>query len=249
MDYHDIRELFVKRSGRYDLVDSDWNDSGADFFLNSGQRLLDRIVEHDKSMARSFGTIAEGEWYAVVEGLEAVKEVWITNNDGKLKLEKLSMTELREYYYEKVSDVTNGTPLYYALGVFRPYPDASSDLDLSGYSDIGDILTMDDGGHYTYNGIVFMPPSDESYTLSIWGKFRSPTLTAIYSAPNWTETKSYWTELHPDILLKAGLYELEAFYRNTEGAKDWKAILDIDLLSLDSMMADQEMSDVEEMEG
>ena len=258
MTYHEIRNLFVSRSGRYDLTDASDNDNGADFFLNAGQRLLDRLVEHHKSMARSYHAIVSGSWFVKTTGLEAVKEVWIANSDGKYKLEKKTLTELRELYDEgNFSEVTAGTPAYYAIAAFRPYPDATVDASLVGFYDVDDLITTEDGKHYTYDGVIFMPPSDGSSSLSIWGKFRSPTLSAVYTpaveepetAAFWTETASYWSEIHPDILLKAGLYELEVFYRNTEGAKDWKNILDLDLISLDSMMADGEMSDIEEMEG
>ena len=250
MDYHEIRTLFAKRSGRYDLVDTDWSDNGADFFFNSAQRLLDRLVEHEKSMARSYHILASGSWYVVTEGLMAIKEVWLSDADGKFKLEKKDIAELRDTYYEEPADLTVGTPSFYAPAVLRPYPDASTETTLAAFTDAGDVIASDDGtGHYTYNGVILMPPADGAYTLSIWGKFRSPELSAVVAEAAWTETKSYWTELHPDILLKAALYELEAFYRNTEGAKDWKAILDVDLISLDSMMADQEMSDIQEMEG
>ena len=47
MNLKEIREQFVKRSGRYDLVSSttNWTDNGADFFIRNGQKLLDRL-EH-----------------------------------------------------------------------------------------------------------------------------------------------------------------------------------------------------------
>ncbi|MEG0323186.1 MAG: hypothetical protein RR619_04255, partial [Raoultibacter sp.] len=40
----DIRKLFIKHCGRYDLVDPDtMADDGANFFIQAGQRMLDRI--------------------------------------------------------------------------------------------------------------------------------------------------------------------------------------------------------------
>lgn len=252
MDYHEVRQLFIKRSGRYDLVDTDWNDNGADFFLNAAQRMLDRLLEHDKSLARSVNTITSGQWYLSVVGLEAIKEVWVSNSDGKSKLEKKTITEIRDAYYEVASSITPSRPYYYAPGVFRPYPDTLTDAGIDGMFDTDDIITTGDGtgsGHFTYNGIIWAPPSNGTYTLSIWGKFISPVLSAVYADDAWTETKSFWTELHPDILIVAALYKLEVFYRNTEGANDWLGALRLDLTSIDNMSADQQASDMEEMDG
>jgi len=252
MDYEALRERFVELSGRYDLVDSSWNDSGADFFINAGQRYLDRLVEHQKSLARSYNAITAGDVHVKVADLEAVKEVWVVNADGKHKLIKKTITELRDTYYECWTEIPRNIPKYYALAVFRPSPDESSDDDLSAHLDTTDIITTvdEDGpGHYTYNGVVFMPPADGGYTLTVWGKFMSPKLTAKVTDSTWVQTRSYWTEVHPDILIEAALMKLEGFYRNTEGLKDWNNFLSLDLLSLDRTLADQEMSDVFEMEG
>ena len=49
MNLGEIRAAFVKRSGRFDLVvagatpSEEGADSGADFYINSGQRFLDRL--------------------------------------------------------------------------------------------------------------------------------------------------------------------------------------------------------------
>jgi hypothetical protein len=73
------------------------------------------------------------------------------------------------------------------------------------------------GSHYEgWRGITLMPPSDGAYTISLLGLFYSPTLSEDYDT-------SFWTEEHPDILIAAANRELEVFYRNSEGRRDWEA--------------------------
>ena len=51
MNLLQIRQKFRTLSGRHDLVESDGSDNGADFYINAGQRHLDRLDETQKSPA------------------------------------------------------------------------------------------------------------------------------------------------------------------------------------------------------
>lgn len=248
MEYHEIRQKFVEMSGRYDLVNATWEDNGADFFLNAGQRFLDRISTYGKGVAKNVQSIAAGTIIVKSVNLQAVKNVWAGNStDGLTKLTRYSLNELKEYYEKDLSTVTQGTPQYYAPVYLRPYPDTQTSAGWAGYYDISDMVL--DDAHYTYNGVIIMPPPDETYYISIEGKFYSPALTATLALGVWTQTKSYWTEVHPDILLEAALFKLETFYRNTEGAKDWKAGLDEDLVGIDRDLVEESLRDSMEMDG
>ncbi len=44
MNLSEIRTLFVSKSGRRDLVDEYGFDNGANYYINSGLRMLDRMV-------------------------------------------------------------------------------------------------------------------------------------------------------------------------------------------------------------
>lgn len=248
MDYKDIRKKFVELSGRYDLVNANWTDNGADFFINAGQMHLDRASDVQKATAKNPQSIAAGTVIVKTIGLRSVKEVWAgTSVNGLILLGKETLANLREYYGEQLSSIDQGTPEYYATCSFRPYPDAVTALTLTGYYDIDDLVLADT--HYTYRGILLVPPPDKTYYISIIGTFYSPTLSATLSGSTWTQTKSYWSEVHPDILIQAALLKLEVFYRNTEGVKDWKFALDMDIQGLDKDVVDEEISGVNEMEG
>ena len=61
----DIRTLFVKRTGRYDLVvnTTDWADNGADAYILAGSKMLDRREEHEFSKAKHYEDGAADTWH------------------------------------------------------------------------------------------------------------------------------------------------------------------------------------------
>lgn len=248
MLYSDIRRKFVELSGRYDLVDSIWNDDGADFFLNAGQQLLDDLITTPKSTARYLEKVAANGYLVKTAGLKSVHEVWVTKHstNSRYQLIKATLEELRTEYGEEISAIDAGDPVYYAPVAMRPYPDnlASSGITVLDYAD----LVLNDL-HHTYNGILMLPKTLEAVTVSIIGAFYSPTLSATLVGSTWTQTKSWWTEVHPLAVLYAGLYVLETFYRNTEGAKDWMSALQVRLQGIDFNTAEQEVAGVNQMEG
>ena len=248
MNYSDIRKKFVELSGRYDLVDSVWNDNGADFFLNAGQMLLDDMITAPKSTARYLEKVTAGSYLVKTAGIKSVHEVWVTKHSdlSRYQLTKATLSELRSEYGEEISVIQQGDPVYYAPVALRPYPDT-----LSGTSptvlDFADLVLSD--SHYTYNGILLLPPCSEAMTVAIVGAFYSPALSASFNGSTWTQTKSWWTEVHPLAVLYAGLYTLETFYRNTEGANDWLKSLQLRLTGIDFNTAEQEASEINQMEG
>ena len=251
MDYYLIRKKFCELSGRYDLMNSDLTDNGADFYINAGQQRLDRMQTSGQMQAKYIKQVAAGTIKVFVAGLRSVYKVWAGNTtDGLVELNRVGLDWLREEYEEQLSGITQGTPNYYAPAILRPYPDTATSTSLSGYYDIDDLqlhATVPD--HYTYSGIIIMPPPDTTFYISVYGLFYSPTLSATLVDATWTQTKSMWSECYPSILLKAALYELESFYRNTEGAKDWSNALTIDIAGLDADFADQSSHNINEMGG
>ncbi len=249
MDYLDLRDKFVELSGRYDLVKPDRQDNGADFFINAGQKMLDRSQDQGKSRARLVRTLTTGDILITTVGLRAIKEVWITSSDGRSALSFMSIAGMRDYYGKALSSVDRGTPEYYAPALIRPYPDTLVD---SGQLDIEDLIMYNIGagtGHFTYGGLIIMPPSSIDLTISVLGLFYSPTLSATLANSVWTQTKSFWTEEFPDTLLLAALYKLEAFYRNTEGAKDWQNALTVDLTGMDNDFVEEDLNTKSQMGG
>jgi len=252
MDYKDFRKLFCERSGRYDLMTATYEDSGADFFINAGQRFLDRLQNTGKMKAKHVQSVAAGTIKVYTPGLRSILEVWAgTSADGLTQLAKADLSYLRTLYGEQLSGVDQSTPEWYAPAVFRPYVDASTTTTLSGYYDIDDLIlpVVATPTHYANTGIIIMPPPSDTYYVSIYGLFYSPTLSATLSGVTWTQTTSFWLQVHEDILMQAAMYKLEVFYRNSEGAKDWKNALVGDVEGMDKDEAEEEASGIMEMGG
>lgn len=231
MDYVDVRKKFSELSGRWDLLTTTYEDAGADFFLNAGQKYLDRLLDSGKMKARYPVLMTAGTIIARSVGIRAIQEVWVANADGKTQLTPVSLQTLREYYYEESADITQGLPAYYAPACFRPYPDTLAST--TSMYDVEDLI-LNATEHYTYNGVIVMPPPDETYTLQIWGLFYSPTLSATLLGAVWTQTKSFWTECQPETLIAAAIYKMHSLYHNTSGAADYKASVMEDIIGLDN---------------
>ena len=107
MEYHDLRQKFVEMSGRYDLVNATWEDNGADFFINAGQRFLDRVSTYGKGAAKNVQSIAAGTIIVKSANLRAVNNVWAGNStDGLVKLTRYSLSELKEYYFSNAGNAS-----------------------------------------------------------------------------------------------------------------------------------------------
>ena len=248
MEYKDVRKKFVELSGRYDLVNPDWTDNGADFFFEAGQKMLDMMQDSKKMQAKSVQLVTAGTILVKTTGLRSIIEVKVGTTDvGLVPLERKTLSELKGYYEMQLSSVDQGEPAYFAPTSLRPYPDTTLAATWASYYDVDDVVLGDT--HYTYDGIILMPPPDGSYYVSIYGLYYSPTLTATCASGTWTQTKSFWSEVHPALLIQAALYELEVFYRNTEGAKDWDAALTKTMMQLDYDAAHGESVDINQMQG
>jgi hypothetical protein len=88
-------------------------------------------------------------------------------------------------------------------------------------STAGDILAFAKysvAGDPSLIGLKFIPPSEEDVTLSIFGHFCTPALVNNVDS-------NYWSTNYGLTLVHTALFVLEGTYRNSEGAKDWKAMI------------------------
>jgi len=239
MNLSEVRSLFVERSGRQDLVTATGADNGANFFIQSGQKFLDRLVEMDKSWARKFYEASSGDYYVILENCRAIKRVWFSNSDGRIPLEKVSLEEFRNAYSDPPDVIDSGTPSYYTPISLRTSPDDSHVIiDWVYGSKLTDTATQD----FTYNGILFTPPTDEDGLVEVFGLFYHAKLEN-------DSDENFWSVVHPEVLLLGALYQLEVSYRNTEGAKDWLNAIMLHLDGLEKDWVEQDIAEVDQMEG
>ena len=213
-----VRARFVTLSGRDDLVNADASDNGANQFIVEGQRLLETWAPYPGEKRWYKSDIAAGDILLTMERVRSVLEVWVADADGRYPVELVPLRDLREVYYEPSSEISQNTPAFAAIAQIGLAP-AQDAITSANYTDTftydyEDILFADEGDHWERTGIVWMPPADDTYTMSVLGTFFETELSA-------DADKNYWTDVRSDILLYASLYVLESQYRNTEGAADW----------------------------
>ena len=241
----ELRKLFVKRSGRYDLVSDpyggDWSDAGADFFIQAGHRFLDRRQDTCKTQAKHYKTIQAGTYSLTFQDCRVIREVWVASfeEEGRTKLIRKDRTWMRQNFGEPYGSLDSGRPSYYSPLILRPHP---SDLTAD---DLGIYLTYADvsfGGDETYNGILFLPPTDGEYQIEVIGDFYTKKLEN-------DDDENFWSIVHPELSIYAAMLQLEMTYRNTEGVKDWLNSIDVLLLDMDKDMASEGGVDRLQMEG
>jgi hypothetical protein len=249
-----IREQFARQSGRHDLVTNfaagTYTDNGANFFINAGQRMLDRKAGFLKSYSWYKDDIAADSYKVEFPNCQSIKEVYLANADGRTRLIKKTLRWIRDNYPSPIADLDSGTSAYYCPLVIGLEPSQSA-LTASGVGIYTTQFTYDyeelmfksgTTEHWNYNGILIMPPTEDAMTVSILGRFKSKDMS--------TDTdQTWWTEQHPDLLILAAMWSLEGFYRNTEGQRDYMNMIVDGLNDLDKDMVEEEVQDADEMEG
>lgn len=238
MSLGELRTLFLNRSGRYDLVNMDGTDNGAIAYINAAQRMLDRKAGFIDDTARHYKKVAIGEFFVEFENARTIDSVWAATADDSWELNRESIEELKEEYAGPFGAVDQGAPLFFAFTRLRTMPDSTALDVFAGYATE---VTVD-GSQRSSTGIIILPPPDEEIQIEVWGKFYSPNLTID------TDT-SYWTENHPETLIKATMYQLEVDNRNTEGMKDWLAAIDIDTTGIEFDFVELDSNTATVMEG
>ena len=251
MNLGEIRTKFIDLSGRFDLSSdmssTPYEDSGADFFIQAGQRYLDNHQLQPKSLLRFQEDIALNGYLVEFKDALAIKEVWYTKSDARRALTKVSLGWMKENYDYPFSDTTSGTPKYYAINIIG----LAGQQDGLTTSNYGDTFTREhqdihfsgeaSSTHQYYRGIIVMPPVDTAGTITVLGQFKSKELAA-------NNDTNFWSIHYPELLIQSANYSLESFYRNTQGVKDWKAIIDETLIGIDYNLVEEDISGVNQME-
>lgn len=244
MDLVTLRRKVVELSGRDDLVDdlSGYGDNGVDFHIRAGLKYLDTHPMSPKPIARHIVSVAQGSNAVYIQKVRSVHEVWAANSDGRYKLTPAPLDWLREEYPKPLAETDQGAPLYWSPAVIGLSPEQYE-------NDAGDFTGMYDWDEIQYgydpyvnNGIIWMPPTDGTYTMQVWGTFFSRDLTADTDV-NW------WTTKHSELVVYATLMKIEEAYRNTQGANDWRGVIEPILFGLDQGDAYNDSINVTRMEG
>lgn len=236
MNLLQVRQIFRSLSGRYDLVDE--QTPLADFFINQGCRFLDRYTETQKTWSSNFQFLAVGGWNVQIPYCRAIKEVWVATTTARWQLEKMDLQDiLSEYMTEINANLDTGSPLYYSPAITRYVPEnVALPVGISNYTDI-----ITSAGQ-AYNAVIITPSPDIKTLVEVKGFF--------YSAELVRETdENYWTAVHPNILVKAALREVEVFNQSPSNVKGWEDAIQVDVDSLNKDTVEEIIAEVDEMEG
>lgn len=241
MNLLQIRQKFRTESGRFDLVNADGSDNGADFYINEGSKYLDRLEEIGKSHAYNYSTLATGRYFASFPYCRAVQEVWVFNSTARWQLEKKDFQWLRAEYKQMFLQSDTGSPLYYAPIDIRMVPsvvDANASL-LDILAAGVDILGTD---NMDYNAVLVLPRTSADIHVEVGGLFYQKELVADTDI-------NYWSQLHPLLLIMATSRHLEVINRNTQGKQDWDRAIQDYIIGLGRDVVEEQIAERIEMEG
>lgn len=237
----ELRTQLIEVSGRYDLVVDaiTFVDNGANFYINSAIKMLDRLLGLPATKAKLYFPLAAGE-YAITfqHSCRVIEQVWINDNTSRTQLGKISLGDLKYLYNGLASAADQGTPIVYALTELRA-------LETTARDSLGTFInkTWDETDtKYDYRGIVIAPPADTNFVVEIDGFFKSATLSS-------DSDENYWTLEEEDLLLRTAMYKLEAFSRGTENAKNWLSAIVADVHEIGKDIAQEESTDITQTEG
>ena len=242
MNLFEFRRMLVETSGRFDLVNDDFSDNGANFFINAAQRYLETICHWDKQEAVHAEEL-RGVSVFMLPGLRAVNSVLARMDSSNIWVElvRVPLTQARTYVANNL-ETGLSVPLFYALIRSRGETTGNKTSDFfTGYGDFQEVL---DGQNYDSAGIFLSPlnRSEESIHVEVHGTFRAAALTNDFA-------ENYWTAEWPTILLYAASRELEVFQRNMNGVREWDSALANILTAQEMDMIQDESNAVSRMEG
>lgn len=216
MNLSEIRTQFIDMSGRADFSADATGIARANWFINAGSRLLDGMIEKPDSETYRF-ELAAGKTLFTLRSLRYASEVTRTDANGQeIKLVKASNYEVRT---GKIWDGWSYAP-------------SGSDPMRRGERPNSWFVPAGDG--YAMANIEVSPWAETS-TVTVVGRFDSGGMSAD------TDT-NWWSMVRPELLVKAALYQLETFYRNSSGAADWLAAIQLEITGVDHDAAARDLS-------
>lgn len=241
MNLLQVRQKFRDISGRFDLVNIDGTDNGADFYINEGRKYLDCLNETQKSWANSYQALGINGFVVKFPFCRAIKEVWASTTTARWQLEKKNLQDLiNGYLLDAPSARTSGEPLYYSPCVTRYSPEdltPAQILALSSY-----VLDIPSGKDYEYNSVILNVPTSEALVITISGLFYSMELV------DETDT-NFWSSVHPMTLVMAAIRETEIMNRNMDGVRHWSEAINVKLTQLGSDLVEELIAETSQMGG
>lgn len=243
MNLFEIRKKFIQISGRYDLIEDtdDYADSGANWYINEGQRSLERRFGVGSVRAKIYQDLTVGQFIVKFKNCRAIKSVWLLKDKQRVQLEKIEETELKELNYTSpLSTQTPGTPVQYYPITFRRSPE-----DETGSGDSATLLQfIETESPYDpeYSGVVIYPPTNIAHGIEIDGLFYEVEMSD-------DDDKSFWSVNYSSLLIMSALRHLGIFYSGMKTEAGWDSVLNKEAVNIEKDLVEQEIADITKIEG
>ena len=147
---------------------------------------------------------------------------------------------MSEYLTKPPSGRYSGNTLFYSPAVTKGAPETFNVPadEFEAFTGFVDILS---GDHFAYNSILMAPPTNERIQLEIRGLFYTDQLSE-------DTDKSYWSEVHPDVLIMAAMRHLEVINRNTQGVNDWDKAISAEVSGIGKDLVEELIAEVSQIE-
>jgi len=221
------------------LVNEDFTDNGADFFLNEGRKFLDRSDETQKSWGSCFRFIEVDGYSASIPNCRAIKEVWANTTVARWQLEKMDLQDLiNDYLLGEPAARTSGTPLYYSPTITRHIPEDAIPGDFEAFLGFVEVPAED---VHNYNTILLNAPTDERIVVEVKGLYYSLELSL-------DTDENYWSSQHPLLLYMSAMRSIEIVNRNTQGVNDWNNSIMLEMKQLGMDLVEEIIAEVNQIE-
>jgi hypothetical protein len=246
----ELRTQIIDISGHYELVDSSYGDNGIDKYIYKAQRMLERKFNYGPAKATYATDLAAGTYMVELSDCRVVEEVWMLGTDYRSQLRKVIPSEEKSiwsgwhdcYLTKPFSSIDSGRSRFYYPTNLRRYPNSATGSGDS--TTLQSYLTTSSPYDPTITGLIILPPTDIAYAIQVTGLFYNPQLNSDND-----DDYNFWTYNHPDLLIMATLQMLETFYRSTGAIDKWKREIAVNIDDIDKDFVEQQISDINEMDG
>lgn len=203
-----IRKKLVDLTGHFDLVtdahEGDYSDRGANYFINAGQRWLERTMPRVNNPAWLIQSLAANANQITFNNARLIREVWLkSSEDVRIPIDQVSYWEMRRREY-------NATYTPTEVNCYASVPIGVNQWQWG--EDLGsDYSWLQQSQYWPTRSILLWPAPAEAVTVEVLAEWRSVDFV------NDSDITS-WSVEHPDMLIKAARMCMEEeLHRNETG--------------------------------
>lgn len=237
MTISQLRSLLQDITGRRNLA---LDTTTCDRVLNRACRYAESLQETPQSVRRQFLKPAADAAVTTVIDLRMVNAIWVSDGTDRGKLAYIEYEDAKAQGLIGLDTVlTSGRPYSYsthpaALAAAQYDYDDSTEfvaagIDSYAYADVAFSQS------YDALAILWLPPTDGTYTFDIEGRWWPRTLSDSI-------TTNWWSVNQPETIAYFAAMFLAIERGNTEQAKQWKEAAGLGLDEIDRSLAEHEMA-------